>query len=84
MCSKMQKRLARRLREGAQRAQPAAPDHDHLARLEVALVLGADQVEGAGLARDDPGAVEAPERERPEAERIARGDQRVVGEHQRG
>ena len=35
-------------------------------------MLGAEQVEGAALAGDDPRAVDAPERERPEAERIAR------------
>ena len=77
----MQKASRDAFANGPQRAQPAAPDHHHLAGLEIALELGADQVERAGLARDDPGAAEPRQRERAEAERIARRDERVVGEH---
>ena len=43
--------------------------------------MRADQVEGARLGADDPGVAEAAERERPEAVRIARGDQPVLGQH---
>ena len=67
--------------ERAQAAQPPAPDHHHLARLDVALVGRADQVERAGLAREHPAAVEPAERERAEAARVARRDQRVGGHH---
>ena len=51
---------------------------EHLARLDVAHVGGADQVERAGLGADDPGVAEPAERERTEAVRIAHGDQPVL------
>ena len=77
MCSKMQKFSSAPARNGSQAAQAAAADHHDLAGLEVALVGGADQIEGAGLAGDHPGPVEAAEGEGPEAARVARRDQRV-------
>ena len=59
-------------------------DHQHFARLDVAHVGGADQIERAGLRADDLRVAEPSERERPEAVRIAHGDQLVLGEqHQR-
>jgi hypothetical protein len=44
-----------------------AIDADHLARVDLALERGADQVERAGLARHDVAAVEPAEGERAEA-----------------
>ena len=49
-------------------------DDHHLARLDVAHEAGADDVERAGLGRQDPGAVEVAEHQRPDAERIAHAD----------
>ena len=68
----------RRRRERLDRPQPAVADDQHLARLDVAHVGRADQIERAGLGADDPGVAELAERERPEAVRIARGDQPVL------
>ena len=74
----------RRRRERLQRAQAAVADDQHLARLDVADVGRADQIERAGLGADDAGVAELAERERPEAVRIARGDQPILREqHER-
>jgi hypothetical protein len=62
---------------GLQRPQAAGADDEHLARLDVAHVGGADQVERAGLRADDPGVAEAAERQRAEAVRVAGGDEPV-------
>ena len=56
-------------------------DHHHLAVLDLADEAGADDVERAGLRSKDIGAVELAEHQRPDAERIARADQLLVGEH---
>ena len=62
-------------------------DHHQLARLHVALVLRMQQVEGAGLGGEDKGvrsAVHAGDpahRQRPEAMRIARGEDAVARHH---
>ena len=48
--------------------------------LDFALVGGADQIQRAGFRTDDPGVAEPAERERPEAVRIAGGDQPVLGQ----
>ena len=50
----------------------------------VAHEVGADEIERAGLRRDDPVVPELPERERAEAERVAEGDERVLGERGHG
>ena len=82
MYSKMQKDSRAAALERPQRAQASAPDHHHLARLDVALEGRTDQIERAGLARRHPGAVEATQRQGPEAARVARRDQRVVRERE--
>ena len=60
------------------RPQPAVADDQHFARLDVAHVGRADQIERAGFRTDDPGAIELAERQRTEAVRIARGNQPVL------
>ena len=64
-------------------------DHDEFAGEHVALVLGAQQVEGAGLGGEDDGVgavgiADAAHGERPEAARIARGEDAVAGHHDDG
>ena len=59
---------------------PSLVDHDDLAVLDVAHEVGADDVERAGLRGEDRTAVEFAEHQRPDAERIARADQLLVGE----
>ena len=54
-------------RERLDRPQPAVADDEQLARLDVADVGGANQVERAGLGTDDPGVAEPAERQRAEA-----------------
>ena len=74
----------RRRRKRMQRAQAAVADDHHLAGLDVAHVGRADQIERAGLGADDVGVAEPAERERPEAVRVARRDQAVLGQqHER-
>ena len=68
----------RRGRKRLERPQPVGADDQHLARLDVAHVGGADQIERAGLRADDAGVAEPAERERPEPVRIAHGDQPVL------
>ncbi len=59
-------------------------DHDHLARLDLAHEVGADDVERRGLAREHPTAFDATEHEGPEAVRVAHADQvRFVHHHER-
>ena len=60
--------------------QAVVVDPDDLARTHVAHDVGADEVERAGLGRDDPVVADLPERERTEAERVAERDERVVDE----
>ncbi len=55
-------------------------EDQHLAILDVADILGADDIERAGLRGEDRTAVELAEHQRPDAERIARADQLLVGE----
>ncbi len=55
-------------------------EHDDLAVLDVADIFGADDVERAGLRRQDRAAVEIAEHQRADAERIAGADQLLVGE----
>ncbi len=53
-------------------------DDDHLARLDVAHEIGADDVERAGLRGQDPGVAELAQHQRPDAQRIAHADQSVL------
>ncbi len=60
---------------------PHAVDDEHLARLDVAHVLGADEVEGARLAGDDVRVLlrgEEAEAEGPDAHGVAHGDDRLL------
>ena len=62
----------------------ALVEHDDLAGLDVADIFRADDVERAGLRRQDRVAVEFAQHQRADAERIARADQLLVGQrHQR-
>src|SRR5690606_13215976 len=72
------RRRLRRRDQPAERSDDVALDLQDLARLEVAHVLGADQVERARLARDDVAAAPAPEDERAEAPRVPRRVQRLA------
>ena len=63
------------LRDRLGRVDALLVDHDELAGTDVALVDGADQVEGAGLGGDDPVVAEPAERERPDPLRVAEGEQ---------
>ena len=59
-------------------------DHDHLAGLDLAHEVGADDVEGCGLAGQHPAALDATEDERPEPVRIAHADEvGLVHHHER-
>ena len=60
--------------------QPFLGDHHHLAILHLAHEVGADDVERTGLGCEHPGLAETPKDERPDAERIARADELLVGE----
>ncbi len=69
----------------ARRAEAGAVDHEHLARLDVAHVLGADEVERRGLARDHVRVLvprQDAEAERANAHRVAHRDHRVLGEEE--
>src|SRR5450432_3268232 len=76
--------VRRLARERMHAARALLIDEHHLARLDVADVLGADELEGAALGRDDPGDArgldDAAEHERPEAHGIAHGDHHVFGQ----
>ena len=63
------------LRDRLGRVDALLVDHDELAGTDVSLVDRADQVEGAGLGRDDPVVAQPAERERPDPLRIAEGEQ---------
>ena len=69
---------------GLVRVDAVLVDHEQLAAAELALGLGADEVERAGLGGDRPAVVEPPEHERPEAVRVAEGEQLPVGERAHG
>ena len=65
-------------------ADAVGVDDDHLARLDLADEVRADDVERRGLAREHPAAFDAPEHERPEAVAVAHTDEvRLVHEHER-
>src|SRR5439155_2145247 len=54
-------------------------DNHQLARSQLSLELGADQVERARLGSDDPVVVETSEAERPHSPWVAEGDQLSLG-----
>ena len=60
------------------RAQPGRVDGHHLARLDVAHVMRADDVERRALAGENPSARDAAQRERPEAVWVAHPDEAGV------
>ena len=64
--------------EGEFRADSLTVDHDHFPGLEVPDELRADQVECAGLGREDPGAVHLAEGEGSEAVRVTDTDDLVL------
>ncbi len=74
--------------EGLDAAEAARVDDDHLARLDVAHELGADEVEADRLAGDDPRGrelvplVDAAEDEGADAHRITDGDHLALGEEE--
>ena len=71
---------AERVRSHGERkrgAQALARDHNHLARLNVAYVLGVNQVERARLGGEDPRVAESAHGERSKSARVAHGDERV-------
>src|SRR5437868_7357003 len=55
-------------------------DYDQFSAGDLALELGADEIERARLGREHPVTVQAAEDERPEAERIAEADQLPFGQ----
>ena len=61
-------------------AHAVAVGEHELARLDLALERRADEVERAGLGRDDGVVAEPAEHERAEAVRVAEREQRAVGE----
>ena len=66
------------------RVRAVLVEHQHFAVFHVAHVLRADDVERAGLGRQDGTAVELAEHQRPDAERIARANQFLVGQADEG
>ena len=63
---------------GAAEAGAALVDHDHLARLELALGAGADEVEGTRLGREHPGVVEAADDQRADPVGVAEAGQAAL------
>jgi hypothetical protein len=68
---------ARHVDAEAVRGQAVLVDHHHFAGLDLADVLRAENVQGAALRREDPGAFELAEAQRPEPVWVADADQRV-------
>ena len=70
-------------RERAAAANAGGVDDHHLAGLELADEVGADDVEGRGLRCQHPAAVEPAEAQRAEAVGVAHADDAaLVGEHE--
>ena len=63
---------------------PLFVEHDDFAVLDVANIFRADDVERAGLRGQDRIAVEFAQHQRTDAERIARADQLLVGQADKG
>ena len=60
---------------------PLGADDEDFPRLDVADERRADQIHRARLGADDIRVAEASERERPEAVRVAHGDQAIARHH---
>ena len=71
-------RLARRVDDLA-RLDPALGDRDHLAGLDLAQQLGADDVERAALGGDAVAVADPAERQRPQPGAVAEGDDASPG-----
>ena len=70
--------------EGEMDMHPFLVHHDHLARLDVAHIGGADDVQGAGFRRKDIGAVQLAQHQRAHPIGITHADQLLGGQrHQR-
>ena len=83
MCSKTQN-AARSACDDDPRLDAALAERDHLAGLDLAQELGADDVEGARLAGDAVAVADSsstPERQRAQAVRVAERDDRLLGHH---
>ena len=63
---------------------PRLVEPEELARPDVSLDGGADQIERAALGGDDPVVADPAEHERPNPVRVAEGDERVVDERDDG
>ena len=63
--------------------QPVRVDPHELARLHVTHDVGADEVERAGLGRDDPVVPDLSECERPETQRVSERDEDALGQRSR-
>ncbi len=59
-------------------------EDQNFAVLDITHILRADNVERAGFGSEDRAAVEPAQHQRPDAERIARADQLLVGETDEG
>ena len=70
------------LLERAEGAQAAVVDDDQLAGLDLAKEARADDVERDRLGREDRGLAELAHHQRPDPERVAAGDQSLLGEDQ--
>src|SRR5690348_13636212 len=74
--------LMRLLRREANGLGAALGDSQHFAGLDFALVFRANQIECAGLRGDHPRAAEPAEAERPEAARVANGENFIASENE--
>ena len=54
--------------------------NDDFPRLDIALILRADDVQRAGLRAEDPGITEPAQHQGPHAQRVADADHRVFGQ----
>ena len=70
----------RTLGEGTVALDAVGRDRHDLAVLDLAHEFGADNVERAGLRRQHVGRADPAQHQRPDADRITRADQHVVGE----
>ena len=83
MYSKMQNRLGDLLK-GLMECSPFVVDDDDLARFHVAHELGPDDVQRAGLRRQDPGFAQPSQDQRPDTVGIAQPDQFLLGDGEQG
>ena len=74
----------RPIAEGEQRGDALGVDHHHLASLDVAHELGANDVQGAGFRGQNMGVTQAAQHQRPHAARVAHTDHRPLGQADQG